>query len=185
MKSWFSKKSGKTRRKINRLALRRPVTTPSEKIDLTPPSALAGRILAIDFGLKRVGLAISDPMQIIARALDTVFYKSRKELAPRLVEIIRQNEIVRVVMGLPRHLNGREGEMAKMARELMSQLAARVSIPIVAWDEWLSSVQAERALCEMGISSRARKRGDVDRLAAVFILQSYLDSIKRTNFTSK
>ena len=142
-------------------------------------ASFAGRILAIDFGLKRVGLAVSDPMQIIARALETVQYQSRKELLRRLVEIIRQNEIVGVVMGLPRHMDGSEGEMAKTVRELMAELAARLSIPITAWDERLSSVQAERALREMGISARNTKRGDVDRLAAVFILQSYLDSLKR------
>jgi putative Holliday junction resolvase len=151
-----------------------------ENTHLTPPATLAGRLLAIDFGLKRVGLAVSDPMQIIARALNTVSYKSRQELVHRLVETIGQNEIIGVVMGLPRHLDGREGDMAKMTRELMSQLADHVSIPIVAWDERLSSVQAERALREMGIPARARTRGDVDRMAAVFILQSYLDSLKRT-----
>jgi len=144
-----------------------------------PPAALAGRILAVDFGLKRAGLAISDPMQIIARGVETVQYKSRQALVQRLVAIIRENEVVRVVMGLPRHMDGSEGEMAKLARDLMRELAARVPIPIVAWDERLSSVQAARALREMGISSRATKRGEVDRMAAVFILQSYLDSLKR------
>ncbi len=147
----------------------------------TPPAALAGRILAVDFGLKRAGLAISDPMQIIARGLDIVLYKSRQELVQRLVAIIRENEVVRLVIGLPRNMDGSEGEMAKLARGLMRDLETRVSIPIVAWDERLSSVQAERALREMGISSRATKRGEVDRMAAVFILQSYLDSLKRTN----
>lgn len=141
---------------------------------------MAGRILAVDFGLKRVGLAVSDPLQIIARALETLHYQSRKELLRRLVTVIQQNEIVCVVMGLPRHMDGREGEMAKMVRDLMDELAARVPIPMVAWDERLSSVQAERALREMGISARHTKRGDVDRLAAAFILQSYLDSLKRT-----
>jgi putative Holliday junction resolvase len=156
------------------------LSSPIQESSLTPPPTFAGRLLAIDFGLKRVGLAVSDPMQIIARALETVHYKSRQELVHRLVKIIRENEIVGVVMGLPRHLDGREGDMAKRARHLMSALAAQVSMPIVAWDEWLSSVQAERTLREMGISAHARKRGDVDRLAAVFILQSYLDSLKRT-----
>jgi len=150
----------------------------SEESTFAPPT-FAGRILGIDFGLKRVGLAVSDPMQIIARALETVQYQSRQELLRRLVETVRQNEIVAVVMGLPRHMDGSEGEMAKTVRDLMTELTGRVSIPIVAWDERLSSVQAERALREMGISARNTKRGDVDRLAAVFILQSYLDSLKR------
>jgi putative Holliday junction resolvase len=172
----MSKKSGKARRRIKSTAFDALITQ-IEQSNLPP--TLAGRILGIDSGLKRVGLAISDPMQVIARGLDTVQYRSRRELVQRLVAIIHENEIVRVVMGLPRHMDGSEGEMAKMARGLMSELAARVSIPIVAWDERLSSVQAERALREMGISSRATKRGGVDRMAAVFILQSYLDSLKR------
>jgi len=154
--------------------------TPNQESRLSSPLTLAGRILAVDFGLKRVGLAVSDPMQIIARGLDTVMYKSRKELTHRLVEIIHKNEIIRVVMGLPRHMDGSEGDMAKTVRELMGQLTTRVSIPIETWDERLSSVQAQRALREMGVSSRKTKRGEVDQLAAVFILQSYLDSMKRT-----
>ncbi|MGH7452156.1 MAG: Holliday junction resolvase RuvX [bacterium] len=143
-------------------------------------SALPGRILAIDFGLKRVGLAVSDPMRIIASALDTVTYKSRRELLRRLVEVVQKNEITQVVMGLPRHMDGREGEMAKMVRQLIDELAKLVAVPVVAWDERLSSVQAERALREMGVRARDTKRGEVDRLAAVFILQSYLDSMTRT-----
>jgi len=152
--------------------------TNTDENKVTPPTTFAGRILAIDFGLKRVGLAVSDPMQIIARGLETVQYQSRKELLRRLVESIRQNEIVSVVMGLPRHMDGSEGEMAKTVRDLMAELAKRIAIPIVAWDERLSSVQAQRALREMGLSARNTKRGEVDRMAAVFILQSYLDSLK-------
>ncbi|MDZ7360710.1 MAG: Holliday junction resolvase RuvX [candidate division KSB1 bacterium] len=153
--------------------------TPRQESNMTPPAGLAGRILAVDFGLKRAGLAISDPMQIIATGLETLQYKSRRALVQRLVAIIRENEVVRLVIGLPRHMDGSEGEMAKQARDLMREIEARVSIPIVAWDERLSSVQAERALREMGISSRTTRRGGVDRMAAVFILQSYLDSLKR------
>ncbi len=142
-----------------------------------PP--LPGRILAIDFGLKRVGLAVSDPMQIIATALDTITYKSRRKLLHHLVEVVQKNEITKVVIGLPRHMDGSEGEMAKAVRRLMDELAGLVAAPIVAWDERLSSVQAERALREMGVPARAAKRGEVDRLAAVFILRSYLDSTTR------
>lgn len=142
--------------------------------------AFPGRILGIDFGLKRVGLAVSDPMRIIASALDAVTYKSRRELLRLLVEVIQKNEITEVVIGLPRHMDGREGEMAKTVRQLIDELTKLVAVPVVAWDERLSSVQAERALREMGVSIRATKRGEVDRLAAVFILQSYLDSMTRT-----
>ncbi len=142
--------------------------------------ALPGRILGIDFGLKRIGLAVSDPMRIIASALDTITYKSRRALLNRLVEVARKNEITQVVIGLPRHMDGREGEMARMVRQLIDELAKLVAVPVVAWDERLSSVQAERALREMGVRARDTKRGEVDRLAAVFILQSYLDSMTRT-----
>lgn len=119
-------------------------------------------------------------MRIIASALDTATYKSRRELLRHLVEVIQKHEITQVVVGLPRHMDGREGEMAKTVRQLIDELAKLVAAPVVAWDERLSSVQAERALREMGVSTRATKRGEVDRLAAVFILQSYLDSMTRT-----
>jgi putative Holliday junction resolvase len=141
----------------------------------TSPQNLSGRILAVDFGLKRVGLAVSDPMQIIAQPLETITYKSRQDLVNRLVAIVRENEVVKVVIGLPRHMDGSEGEMAKAVRRLIDQLARALTMPIVAWDERLSSVQAERALRELGVSYRDKNRGNVDRMAAIFILQSYLD----------
>jgi putative Holliday junction resolvase len=140
---------------------------------------LPGRILAVDFGLKRVGLAVSDPMQIIAQPLQTITYKSRQDLLNRLVAVVRENEIVQMVIGLPRHMDGSEGEMAKAVRRLIGQLSRPLTIPVMAWDERLSSVQAERALRELGVSYRDKNRGKVDRMAATFILQSYLDSIKR------
>jgi putative Holliday junction resolvase len=146
------------------------------------PEALAtypGRVLGIDFGLRRVGLAISDPMQIIARGFDAITYKSQKELVNHLVKIVRENDVVNVVVGLPRQMDGREGEMARAVRRLMSDLANVLPVPVVAWDERLSTVQAQRALREMGVSSRSAKRGEVDQLAAVFILQSYLDYLAR------
>jgi putative Holliday junction resolvase len=144
-------------------------------------ATLPGRIVAIDFGLRRAGLAISDPMQIIARGLDTLTYQSRKELVKRLVNVIREHDAVKVVVGLPRHMDGSEGEMAQAVRRLTDELAKVISIPIVAWDERLSTVQAQRALEEMGVSHhRAARREEVDRLAAVFILQSYLDYLART-----
>lgn len=136
-------------------------------------------MLGIDFGLRRVGLAISDPMQIIARGFDAITYKSQKELVNHLVKIVRENDVVNVVVGLPRQMDGREGEMARAVRRLMSDLANVLPVPVVAWDERLSTVQAQRALREMGVSSRSAKRGEVDQLAAVFILQSYLDYLAR------
>jgi len=151
----------------------------NQESSIAPPFAQTGRILAIDFGLKRVGLAITDPLQIIAQPFETVTYQSRKELVRRLVNCIREREVVAVVIGLPRHMDGREGEMAKNVRELVATLQKAVAIPLVTWDERLSTVQAERALREMGKSARATKRGEVDQLAAVFILQSYMDSLKR------
>jgi putative Holliday junction resolvase len=137
-------------------------------------------MLAIDFGLRRVGLAISDPMQMIASGLETLHYKSRKELVNRLIRLIQDKGIVKVVIGLPRHMDGSEGEMAKAALELMDELSKALSIPFVAWDERLSTVQAQRTLRESGVAHHSAKRDLVDRLAAVLILQSYLDSMEKT-----
>jgi putative Holliday junction resolvase len=118
-------------------------------------------------------------MQIIAQPLPTITYKSRQDLASRLIAVVRENEIVKMVIGLPRHMDGSEGEMAKAVRRLIDRLTPALAIPVVAWDERLSSVQAERALRELGVSYRDQNRGNVDRMAAGFILQSYLDSMKR------
>jgi len=135
------------------------------------------KILSIDFGLRRVGVAVSDSLGLLAHDRDPLRYHSRNKLLEQLSVIIADEDIKKIVIGLPLLMNGTEGEMAGQVREFGNQLAKKVDLPIVLWDERFTSVQAERLLGERGVSF-SRNKGEVDRLAAVFILQSYLDHLK-------
>ncbi len=135
---------------------------------------MQGRILAIDFGLRRVGVAVSDSLGLLAHDRESLRYKSETELLRRLCELAQAEEVTTIVIGLPLHMDGREGEMAARVRRLQELLAAKLSMPVVLWDERFTSVQAERLLNERRIRF-SRKKEEVDKLAAIFILQSYLD----------
>lgn len=137
---------------------------------------MQGKILSIDFGLRRVGISVSDPLGMLAHDRDSLRYQSVNKLLQQLCAIIAAEDIEKIVIGLPLHMNGSEGEMAAHVRRFQAQLAATVSVPIVLWDERFTSVQAERLLSERGVPF-SRDKGEVDRLAAVFILQSYLDHL--------
>jgi len=136
-----------------------------------------GRVLAVDPGSKRVGVAVSDPTGTIALALATVPAEPRDTLAARLGELVREQEASSIVVGLPRRMDGTEGPEAKAARALADELrkAARVHVELV--DERLTTVAAERAMIEGG-ARRAARRQSIDRVAATLLLQSHLDSKK-------
>lgn len=138
--------------------------------------AAGKRILALDYGQKRVGVAVSDVLLLMAHGRETLQYKSRGELLERLHALVEREDVGLIVIGLPRNMNGTEGEMSEKVRTFMSALAEQEQIPVVAWDERLSSRQAERTLSDLGKSVR-QQRGMVDQLAAVFILQNYLDRL--------
>jgi len=133
-----------------------------------------GRILALDPGERRIGLAVSDELGLTAQGLETFERSSslRRDL-DRLGEIARRHEATLVVIGLPVHMSGDEGEQAARARELGHKLARRTGLRVAFWDERLTTRQAERLLRESGVSQRRRERA-VDRMAAVIILESYL-----------
>ena len=136
-----------------------------------------GRVLAVDPGSKRVGVAVSDPTGTIAHALGTVPAEPRGTLAARLGQLVREQEASSIVVGLPRRMDGTEGPEAKAARALADELrkAARVRVELV--DERLTTVAAERAMIEGG-ARRAARRQSIDRVAATLLLQSHLDSKK-------
>jgi putative Holliday junction resolvase len=134
---------------------------------------MTGRVLAIDPGERRVGLAVSDPLGITAQGLPT-FDRKSGDLIDHLVELLREYEVMRIVVGNPLSLSGRESEGSARARSLAMELEKRLSLPVELWDERLSSAEAHRVLK----GSRADK-GAVDRLSAVIILQGYLDSHSR------
>jgi putative Holliday junction resolvase len=138
-----------------------------------PPS---GRIVAIDYGRRRVGVAISDPSGSIAFPMKTIDRKATaSSLEDTIVEIVRGAEASRLIVGLPLMESGEKGEMAKEVETFVSRLEALLDCPVSTWDERLSSVRAMRAVHEMG-GKTGREKERIDRIAAVFILQGYLDA---------
>jgi putative Holliday junction resolvase len=138
------------------------------------------RLLGIDLGKARVGLAISDELGLLAHPLETFPADKRNALIERIFAIVREKEVERVVVGLPRNMDGTLGPAATEALAFVDQLRARLSCPVVTWDERLTTVAAERALREAGRSTRTT-RGQVDQVAAQMILQGYLDQLQMQN----
>ena len=134
------------------------------------------RILGVDFGRRRAGVAVSDALWLLAHARETLHYRQRRELLERLGAMIASENIGLIVVGLPRHLSGDESDMAAQVRDFAAALEAQTRLPVITWDERLSSRQAERILAEQNRSKR-RDKGAIDEVAAVLILQSYLDSL--------
>jgi putative holliday junction resolvase len=132
------------------------------------------RVLAVDPGSKRVGVAVSDPSGTIAQPLATVPAVPLETLASRLVLIAKQQEAERIVVGLPRRMNGSYGPEAKSAQELAGALRKASGLPVELVDERLTTVAAERAMIAGG-ARRAKRRADIDRVAAALLLQSHLD----------
>lgn len=132
------------------------------------------RVLAVDPGSKRVGLALSDPTGTIAQGLTTLDAEPLETLPERLAAIAREKEAGRIVVGLPRRMDGSYGPEAKAARELASQLRKAAKLPVELMDERLTTVEAERSLREAGVHGRNRRQR-VDRVAAALLLQAHLD----------
>jgi putative holliday junction resolvase len=132
------------------------------------------RILAIDHGTKRVGLAISDEMAVIAQPLEFLAAEPPAKLLSRLAEIVLQRQVGEIVVGLPRNMDGSFGPAVEKTREFVAALQQAVAVPVKTWDERLTSVQANRFLIDAGVR-RAKRREKVDQTAAAILLQSYLD----------
>lgn len=138
--------------------------------------SLNGRVLALDVGKKRIGLAISDPLGITAQGLPTLERTRIREDLDALARIAREQEVTLILVGHPLHMSGAEGRQAAYAREFAGRLAERTGIAVKFWDERLTTVEAQRVLRESGVSIEKRARA-VDRLAAVILLASFLDSL--------
>ena len=132
------------------------------------------RILALDVGRKRIGLAVSDPLGLTAQGLMVLERRDWDQDLARLLKIARPYQVQEVLVGLPRHMNGRLGEQAEEILALAQALADALHVKVVTWDERLSTVEAERLLIEADMSRRRRRRV-VDQVAATLILQAYLD----------
>jgi len=132
------------------------------------------RILALDVGEKRIGLAVSDPLGITAQGLEVLTRKDRASDLNRLLEVAREWRVQQIVVGLPRHMDGRLGQAAPEILALAETLKEALGVEVVTWEERLTTVEAERVLLQADVSRR-RRRQVVDQLAAVLILQNYLD----------
>ena len=134
------------------------------------------RILALDLGKKRIGLAISDPLGITAQGLPNLNRTNKRSDLAALQTLAREREVGLFLMGNPINMRGAEGRQSGWVREFASALEGQTKIPVKLWDERLTSVEAGRVLRESGISIEKRAAA-VDRLSAVILLQSYLDSL--------
>ncbi len=145
------------------------------------------RILGLDFGSKTVGVAISDPLLITAQGVDIIRRESENKLRrtyARIEEIIKEyGDVDRIVLGYPKNMNNTLGERAQKTEEFKAALERRCDLPVILWDERLTTVAAQKAMIESGIR-REDRREYVDEIAAMLILQGYLDSIRTEDSNS-
>ena len=134
------------------------------------------RILALDPGTKRIGVALSDEMGWIAQPLETFERRSITADLKHIQELVRDHEVARVIMGMPFRLDGSVGPAAEQVEQFKVMLEGVLSVPVIPWDERLTSKSAESMLIEANVSRKKRK-GAVDRVAAAILLQSYLESL--------
>ena len=142
------------------------------------------RILGIDYGGKRVGLAISAPVGFIAQGLPTIERKDGEDYLEELAEVIKEKEVSEIVVGLPRNMNNTIGEKAEEVLVFVETLKSRFGIPVHTVDERLTTVRAHKVMSGAGMSKRGKKKR-VDMIAAQFILQCYLDKISNRAVTDE
>lgn len=136
---------------------------------------MAGRILALDHGTKRIGVALSDELGWTARPLETFERRTLEWDLAHIQELVRTHEVEEVLLGLPLRLSGEEGPAARAVRQFIEHLQAVLPVPVVTWDERMTSKSAEELLIAADVSRKKRK-GVVDRVAAAILLQSYLEA---------
>ncbi len=134
-----------------------------------------GRILGVDFGDRRIGLALSDPMQIIASPHSVIDRRKTTDYLAAIRELISTKDICRIVVGLPISMKGTDSQQTGIVREFIAELRTAVSVPVSSIDERLSSVAAEKVLYLKGIKT-GHNKSDIDKTAACIFLQEYLDS---------
>ncbi len=137
-----------------------------------------GRILGLDFGSKTVGVAVSDPLFLTAQGVEIIRREKESKLRKtfaRIKELIDRYEVTSIVLGYPKNLNGTEGDRCEKTNAFKEELEQKFSIPVILWDERLTTVSADNIMMESGIRRENRKEY-VDEIAAMLILQGYLDS---------
>lgn len=144
-------------------------------IAVTAYQPAAMRILGLDHGTRRIGVAVSDEMKMIASPLEYVPAEPLSAALERLSEIVRQRDVELIVIGMPRNMDGSYGPATEKVKEFVAALQAKVTVPIRTWDERLTTVQAHRYMIQSAVRKRDRKQ-KVDQTAAAILLQSYLDA---------
>lgn len=137
------------------------------------------RLMGLDYGTKTVGVAISDPLGLTAQGIETIERKEENKLRRTLARIetlIEEYSVEKIILGFPKHMNNDIGERAQKSLEFRDMLVRRTGLEVIMWDERLTTVEAERTLIENNVRREDRKKY-VDKIAAVFILQGYLDSV--------
>ena len=140
------------------------------------------RILGLDFGTKTVGVAVCDELMYTAQGLEIIRRKSPSKLRQtlaRIDELVAEYNVERIVLGYPKNMNNTEGERCEKTREFKEMLEKRTGLEVVLWDELLTTVAADRSMMETGIRREHRKEF-VDEIAAIFILQGYLDYLSNS-----
>ena len=140
-----------------------------------------GRVMALDVGERRVGVAMCDPTRTLASPLTTLRAQPREELFRRIGQLIAEHEVVELVVGLPLTLSGAIGPQAKLVQDFVELLRAAVTVPIHTFDERLTSAAAERLMVELGMKPEQR-RARIDEVAASIILQDFLDASRSRRF---
>ncbi len=135
------------------------------------------RLMGLDLGEKRIGVSISDPDRLIAQSLTVIQHTSLKRDIHAIEKLAKEHEVEKVVVGLPRRMDGTLGPAAEMAQTFAQELERRTKLPTVMWDERLTTVAAQRAMIEAGVR-REKRRERVDAVAAAILLQSYLDFLR-------
>ena len=133
------------------------------------------RVMGLDVGSRTIGVACSDALYLTAQSVETIRRTSEAKDFARLAEIVEAYEVEKIVVGMPKHMNGTKGERAEATEAFVRTMTGYIDLPVAYWDERLSTVMAERSLIEADVSRKKRK-AVIDKLAAVVILQGYLDS---------
>lgn len=133
--------------------------------------------MALDVGSRTIGIACSDALLLTAQGIETIRRTSLEKDFNRLRELISEYEVHELVVGMPKHLNGTKGDRAEKTEEFVEKMKAVIDLPVTFWDERLSTVMAERQLIAADVSRKKRK-GVIDKMAAVVILQGYLDRLQ-------
>ncbi|MXQ54331.1 Holliday junction resolvase RuvX [Shimazuella alba] len=137
------------------------------------------RILALDLGDRRIGIAVSDLLGLTAQGLEVIDKKQTPDWLHRLDTLIQQYEVGKIVIGYPRNMNGSVGSKGEASKKVAEMLKERYALPVDLWDERLSTAAAQRSLIKADVSRKKRKQV-VDQVAASWILQGYLDANRRT-----